>query len=78
MTNNYGENVDNNTSTSTSSGNGYQSIQPNTVEDDAELQDALQGDNIGNEDDRLLNLDATEWGGMESGVTKHDSKQNSN
>ena len=51
MTNNYGENVDNNTSTSTSSGNGYQSIQPNTVEDDAELQDALQGDNIGNEDD---------------------------
>ena len=67
MTNNYGENVDNNTSTSTSSGNGYQSIQPNTVEDDAELQDALQGDNIGNE-----------WGGMEKGAVNHDSTQNSN
>ena len=59
MTNNYGENVDNNTSTSTSSGNGYQSIQPNTVEDDAELQDALQGDNIGNEDDNALDLSST-------------------
>lgn len=78
MTNNYGENVDNNTSTSTSSGNGYQSIQPNTVEDDAELQDALQEDNIGNEDDRSLDLDATEWGGMESGAVNNDSKQNSN
>ena len=78
MTNNYGENVDNNTSTSTSSGNGYQSIQPNTVEDDAELQDALQGDNIGNEDDNSLDLDATEWGGMESGAVNHDSTQNSN
>lgn len=78
MTNNYGENVDNNTSTSTSSGGGYQSIQPNTVDDDAELQAALRKDNIGNEDDRSLDLDATKWEGMENGAVNHDSTQKSN
>lgn len=77
MTNNYGENV-NNTVTNDTGSDDWKSIEPTTVENDSELQDALNGNDQINQDDRALDLDATEWGGMESGAVQHDSTQNSN
>lgn len=79
MSNSYGENTEVNTSSSTATGDGdYTSIEPNIVENDKELQDAMNGEGAGNQDDRSLNLDSKEWGGMESGAVNYDSTQDSN
>lgn len=79
MSNNYGENTDVNTASSTSSGDGdYSSVEPNTVGDDQELQDSMKGDDIGNQDDTELDLDSSEWGGMQSGAVENESTQDSN
>lgn len=79
MSNNYGENTDVNTSSSTASGDGdYSSVEPNTVDNDKELQDAMNGEDTASQDDTELDLDSTEWGGMQSGVAENESTQNSN
>lgn len=65
-------------SQSTSTG-GYQSITPNTVDDDEQLQQALNnGTDSNSEDDRALGFNSTSWGGMKSGAIKHDTSQNQN
>ena len=78
MTNNYGENVDNTTSTSTGSDPPYQSVTPVTVEEDEALNAALNGENIGGQDDSKLDLDSNTWGGMQSGAVNNPSHQESN
>ena len=54
MTNNHGENIDNTTATSTGSDPPYQSVSPVTVEEDEALNAAMEGEDIGNEDDGKL------------------------
>ena len=78
MPNSYGENVNSNTASDTATGDSWQSIEPTTVESDQELQDALNGNDQVNQDDRALDLDSTEWGGMQQRAVKHDSTQSSN
>lgn len=78
MTNNYGENIDNTTATSTGSDPPYQSVSPVTVEEDEALNDAMEGEDTGNEDDGKLDLDSNSWGGMQSGAVNKDSTQDSN
>lgn len=79
MSNNYGQNVENNTASDTSTGEGdWQSVEPVTVETDEDLQSALEGNPNQAQDDRALNLTSGTWGGMESGAIVHDSTQNSN
>jgi hypothetical protein len=77
MTNNKGNEVNNNSTTS-SSDNKYEweSYEPVTVESDKDLQAALNGDQ-GETDmsSRDLNFNATSWDGMESGAVKYDSTQ---
>ena len=77
MTNNYGENVNGNTTTNTGSGDGegWKGITPTTVEDDEELLAALNGEVGEEQGDRSLNLDAGSWGGMESGAINYKSTQ---
>ena len=78
MTNNYGENV-NNTIADDTSNDDWQSIEPVTVENDSDLQDALEGNNQINENDKLLNLNSDgTWGGMELGAIEHNSTQDRN
>ena len=81
MTNNYGENVEDNTKTNTGSSDdaNWQSVTPNTVDDDEELNTALDGEG-GNQEqgERDLNLNSSTWGGMESGAIQYDSTQSSN
>jgi len=78
MSNNYGENTDIHTSSSTASGDGdYTSVTPNTVEDDAALQDAMNGNSTSDQEGRTLDLNANEWGGMESGSGYWESTQDS-
>ena len=79
MTNNYGENVQGNTTTNTGSGGsaGWQSIEPTTVESDEELQNALDGEET-TQNDNKLNLEGTTWEGMQSGATNRQSSQNQN
>ena len=80
MSNNYGDNVDVDTSSSTSSGEGdYTSIEPTTVEEDEGLQSDLNGeDDIGSQDDAGLNLDQGTWEGMESGDTYREYEGETN
>ena len=79
MPNSYGENTEANTASSTASGDGdYSSVEPNTVEDDEDLQNAMDGNDAGSQDDRALNLDSNTWEGMESGAVNNDSTQDSN
>ena len=78
MTNNYGENINENVSTNTGSGSGsgWQSVEPTTVDNDGELQDALDGnEGTSSQDDRALGFDAQSWGGMQSGAIQHDSQE---
>lgn len=80
MTNNYGENVNGNTTTRTGSGDGegWKSITPTTVEDDEELLAALNGGPGEEQGDRSLSLDASSWGGMDSGAINYNSTQEKN
>lgn len=58
---------------------GYENIQPTTVDNDLDLQEALHDYPTGNpQDNRDLDLSASEWGGMESGSIKFDSTQSPN
>ena len=61
------------------SNGGYANIQPTTVDNDPELQAALEGqtpeDSQGNRD---LNLNAKEWGGMQDGAITYNSTQSPN
>lgn len=75
MPNNYGENVDSTVMSDTGTDESWQSVEPTTVEDDKELQDALSGAEQVNQDDRALDLDSNVWSGMESGAIQHDSTQ---
>lgn len=78
MPNSYGENVNSTTANDTATGDSWQSIEPTRVENDEDLQNALNGDDQINQDDRALDLNSTKWGGMESGAIRHDSTQNNN
>ena len=77
MSNNYGQNVEGNTASNTST-DDYKWITPTTVENDEDLQEALKGEGDTNTDDRALGFDAQSWGGMSSGSIKHDTNQSSN
>lgn len=78
MSNNYGQNVEGNTASNTSN-DDYKWISPTTVEDDEELQEALNGEEGGSsEGSRDINLNAKSWEGMESGAIDYASTQNSN
>ena len=77
MTNNKGNDVSNN-STSSSSNTEYEweSYDPVTVENDKDLQASLNGDpNASPQDSRALNFDSTTWDGMSSGAIQYDSTQ---
>ena len=56
----------------------YESIEPITVEDDEELQDALNGEGTSGSERDLDFFDTGEWGGMESGAINYDSTQSPN
>ena len=78
MSNNYGQNVEGDTATNTGS-DDYKWISPTTVENDEDLQAALNGEEGQQaQDDRALNLDSNTWGGMESGAIKHNTTQQQN
>lgn len=58
---------------------GYQNIQPTTVDNDEDLQSALNGEPTENpQGNRDLNLNGKEWGGMESGAVQYNSTQSPN
>ena len=79
MTNSYGENVDEGIRTNTENTDGeWQSVEPVSVENDEELQAALNGEPENEQDERELNLDASSWEGMEDGALAYNSTQNSN
>ena len=79
MSNNYGENTDINTASSTASNDGdYTSVTPTTVESNEDLQNELNGQPADTQDGRTLDLDANTWGGMESGAGYWESTQDSN
>ena len=58
---------------------GYENIQPTTVDNDLDLQEELHGTPAdGPQDSRDLDLNASEWGGMESGAIQYNSTQSPN
>ena len=56
----------------------YLNVEPTTVDSDPDLQKALKGEGTGEQGARDLDLNATSWGGMESGAIKYDSTQSPN
>ena len=69
----------NNAKSQNTNTDGYKSIMPNTVDDDEQLQRALNdGIDANSEDDRALGFNGTSLGGMKSGAIKSDTSQNQN
>ena len=69
----------NNTKPQNTGTGGYETIMPRTVDDDDQLQQALNnGIDDGANQDRTLNLNGNSWGGMKSGAIQYDSKQPKN
>ena len=58
--------------------NGYEGIEPLTVETDKDLQDALNGEGGDQQGNRDLNLNGTSWDGMQSGAITYNSTQSPN
>lgn len=77
MTNDYGTNTSIDTNTENNN-DEWKSITPNTVQDDKELQEALNGTSTISQDDRGLNVNSVQWGGMSEGAIQRDSDQNPN
>ncbi len=78
MSNSYGENIDNNIASNTGNtdSDGWQSVEPTTVNSDESLQNDLNGEST-QQDDGALNVNGSTWGGMESGAIGRDSTQSS-